>query len=321
MSDKSLYRYILEAVTLAMENDEIPNVSLPPDTSSPVPFADGARDGIMMYHMGMHDITDEARELMEKALRTASDGDIEAAERLFIELGKKTSALSLIDELQKYIVLNEKELSLNNLCDFAVYAIMNSADRECVKFGLSILELVDIEDNEDVKNAVIMLGRSDEFSLFSIFIMSHWRDGNSHIVLLATETRGWGRIHAIDRIEPNAENIRNWLLREGVHNTVLPAYSALNCWEKSGAAELLMSGAEFSDEEFRGLRDIMTALLDEGPCAGISEVKNADEMLIKFLNLASGRELDEDDLKAIQTIKANCEEKADIVALCDEILG
>lgn len=263
---QSLYEYIRAAVEPLKQTNVLPDFSLPADPSSPLPFADGAQDGIATYHMGAPKVSEEARELMEKAVKTASSGDVEAAEQLFIELGRSTKALMLIDELQEYIIANRDSIPAGELYKFAVYAATKSSDRECVKFGLSILELLNIEDNDQLRAVVTVLGLCNEFTLFSVFVMLRWKNGNENIAYLARYVRGWGRIHAIERLEPSTEAIRGWLLHEGVHNDVVPSYSALTCWNKSGAAELLFGDTPLSDEDFNGIRDIIDALLDEGPC-------------------------------------------------------
>ncbi len=251
--------------------------------SNGIPFADGAYDGIAVYHMGSPELSAETRELMINALKTAASGDTEAAERAFTELGKSQRAIHVIDEMQDYIIEHKDEIPAKRLYEFAVYAITRSCDIECVKFGLSILELLVIDENEELKDVITMLGFSEEFALFAIFVMLRWSDGNDRIFRLARKTRGWGRIHAIVRLEADDDTKRKWLLRNGVHNTVMPSYSALSCWNKSGASELLYGDEELSDEDARGLRDIIDALLDEGPCSGISAIENSNEALLKFL--------------------------------------
>lgn len=324
MSDnkpQSLYEYIKASAEPFLEAHKEMDFSLPCDEKSPVRFADGAYDGIALYHMGASALSDETKELMIKAVQTASNGDLEAAERLFTELGKVERAIRFIDELQDYIIANRDNIPAGELYKFAVYAATKSWDTECVKFGLSILELLNIEDNEEIRNVVTVLGLSEEFTLFSVFVMLRWRDGNEKIAFLARMTHGWGRIHAIERLEPATDEIKKWLLRVGVHNTVMPSYSALTCWNKSEAAELLFGNSPLSDEDFHGIRDIIDALLDEGPCAGISEIENAGEALAEFLKKASVRELDINDYEVVRNIRNYDGEDGNITALCAEILS
>lgn len=321
----SLYEYIsAKAKPLLNGGDEMDfaiSDDFKDNESNGIPFADGAYDGIAVYHMGTQGLSDETRELMINALKIASAGDKEAAERAFTELGKSQRAIHVIDPLQDYIIEHKDEIPAKRLYEFAVYAITRSCDIECVKFGLSILELLVINENEELKDVISMLGFSEEFALFALFVMLRWSDGNDRIFRLARKTRGWGRIHAIERLKPETDEIKRWLLREGVHNTVMPEYSALTCWNKSGAAELLFGNAPLSDEDFHGIRDLIDALLDEGPCAGISEVANAGEVLAEFLKRASGRELDINDYEVVRNIRNYDEEDGNITGLCAEIFN
>lgn len=321
----SLYEYISAKAKPFLNGGDEMDFTISDDfkdnESNGIPFADGAYDGIAVYHMGSPEMSNETRELMISALKIASTGDKEAAERAFTELGKSQRAIHVIDPLQDYIIEHKDEIPANALYSFAVYAITRSCDIECVKFGLSILELLVIDENEELKDIISMLGFSEEFALFALFVMLRWSDGNDRIFRLARKMHGWGRIHAIERLEPETDEIRRWLLREGVHNTVVPAYSALTCWRKSGAAEVLFGGSPLSDEDFIGLRDIIDALLDEGPRAGISAIENAGEVLAEFLNKASGRELCIDDYEVIRNIRQFAEDDEKLAALCEEILN
>lgn len=313
---------LYDVIKSAIKDGELPDsFSLPRDPSEKVPFADGAMDGISIWHMGAPEITDEIRALIKNAVDAAAAGNnIKQAEEAFGVLAEKISALRAIDELQSYIIENRNTLPANNLYNFAVNMALRSPNKDSIKFGLSILELLNIENNEELKNAVRTLGLCDEFTIFAVFIMLQWGNGNEEIFELAKRVHGWGRIHAVERLEPETDEIKKWLLREGYKNVVLPAYSALTCWNKSGAAELLRSGEPLSNKDFKGFCGLFDALLDEGPCAGISEVENADEMLELFLNRASGRELDIDDYEVVRNIRDYDGENGKVAALCSDII-
>ncbi|MDE7398703.1 MAG: hypothetical protein K2N06_04155 [Oscillospiraceae bacterium] len=318
METKSLYDIIHDS----SENGTLPrDFSLPPVSDAKIPFADGARDGIAIYHMGAPEITDDIREGIKSAVTAASDEDFKCAGELFHALSEKISAIRAIDELQSFIIENRDSLNAKNLYDCSVHLMTESADRECVKFGMSMLELFNIEGNEKLMKAVELIGLSDEFTIFAVFIMSRWENGNERIFRLAQDVHGWGRIHAVERLEPETDEIHRWLLREGVNNDVLPAYSALTCWEKSGATELLRD-SDLSDEDFTGIANLIDALLDEGPCEGISAVENNTEVITGFLKVAQNKNLSIDDYVIIRNIRVKFEdENSEIVAKCGEILS
>lgn len=286
-------------------------------------WADGALDGATIYHVRLPAPTDESLVLMEKAVRTAADRKYDTADEYFTELGKKLSAIGGIDAIQNFIIDHKDELNPGNVFEYAVHAVVDSADKECIKYGLSMLELFDIEQNESIKNVVRTIGLSDEFSLFAIFIMLSWEDGNNEVFQLAKKVHGWGRIHAVERIEPTTKEIKYWLLADAVHNWIMPAYSALTCWEKSGADSVLRG--DLNREEFSGLRDIIEGLLDEGSVPGISEIENSDDVIITFLNQAKNLASHIDDYEVIRSIRIHFEDEdtgnPNIVDLCREILS
>ena len=270
-----------------------------------VTWAPGALDGVGLYHTAYQEMTEDQYALMAAAIGTAALDNYEAAEEKFDELTQQIRAIYVIDSLQTYIMDREDEWNIDDLLRFAVHALHDTARPECVKVGLCLLELIDIEDSEELKNAVRKLGRSDEYTLFAIFVMQQWEDGNEEIFRLAQDVHGWGRIHTVERLTPATPEIREWLLCEGVHNDVMAAYSALPCWQKSGAAEVLKGSP--SRKAYEGIRDILLGLLDEGPVAGISRVDNAKEVLQRFLALSETMAASEEDEAAVRTIREYCE--------------
>ena len=247
-------------------------------------FADGAIDGIFIYHTEHQPISEEAHTVMVNALKAVGNGDREEAKKLFEELGTKARAISIIDDLQKYIIDHKNSISPESVVKFALYTLYNTKDRESLKFALSMLELVCLDD-DSLKDTLRILGLSDEFTLFVIFIMQQWENANQEIFRLARKTKGWGRIHAIERLIPDTSEIRDWLLRNGIHNEILPSYSALNCWEGSEAENLLFSD-KISQEDFAAITELIAALLYEGPCPGISELEKGDEVIKAYLRKA-----------------------------------
>ena len=317
----SLYKYIASKIVDGQLPDDF---SLPKEKKdNEITWMDGAQDGVRIYHMGYSDLTEEDRALMEEAVNAASEKNTDKADVLFSKLGQSTSAIAVIDDLQPYIIENKDTLSIENLFHYAAHLVFDSYDKECVKFGLSLLELFHFEEDETLKEVVRTLGMSDEFSIFSIFVMSNWQNGNYEIFQLAKKIHGWGRIHAIEHIEPDSNEIKQWLLREGVHNRVLSAYSALTCWQKSDALNILQG--KLSREDFSGIRDIIDGLLDEGPVSGISEIENSADVIVAFLNQSKTITLTLDDYETIHTIWMHFESEEcknnTIIDLCQNILG
>ena len=312
LSDNSLMDYIVNA--LLPDRDGLADgFSLPsPPDKTLARFADGAVDGIYIYHTEPQPASDEARKVMAKALQAVGKGEREEAAKLFEELGAKARAVSMIDDLQHYILEHRQSVSAESVVKFALYTLYNTNDRESLKFALSMLEVVRLDD-DNLKNILRIVGLSDEFTLFVIFIMQQWDNANEEIFRLAQKTKGWGRIHAVERLIPETPEIRDWLLREGIKNTVLPAYSALNCWEGSEAENLLFADT-ISGEDFSAISRLIAALLDEGPCPGISAMEKGDEVIKAFLRKAREMPAERVDRSLIDTIKKRYSGKDEEIA-------
>ena len=316
----SLHEYISSAVV----NGELPADFSLPDTGDrgAVKWADGAMDGVTVYHTHIPELSKDDHTLMSDAVRAAGQGDYDLADSLFKMLGSRLRAITVIDEMQNFIMENHSKLNPTKLFHYASRLLYESDDRECVKFGLSLLELLRTDNNDKLRDAVRTIGLSDEFTLFAVFVMLRWADGNNEVWELAKKVHGWGRIHAVERLEPDTEEIRRWILREGVHNNVMPAYSALTCWHKSGAEEILRGDP--TKEEFSAIGDIITGLLDEGPVAGISAIGNYDEILSVFLDDARNMELTLEDCEVIYGIleyyRETVSDKCPIAVQCRTLL-
>ncbi len=317
--EKSIYEQICENLVDGVLPD---GFSLPDEAdSAPVKFAPGAFDGISIYHMGLDELDDEGREALGRALASASTGNRAETDALFFEWTKKHRAISMVDEIQNYVREHQAELKIGYLYQSAKHMILHSTHIECVKIALELMEMFK-GPMADVTDAVRLLGLYDEFTIFAVWNLRKWEDGNEEIFELAKKVHGWGRIHAVEFLEPDTEEIRRWLLAEGCVNDVLPAYSALTVWEKCSAEELLKGKP--SPEEYEALLRLIDGLLDEGPCPGISSVENAESMLLRVLELARDYELTADDLAVFLNMKRWAEKRKEplpaVAAAADSVL-
>ena len=252
-----------------------------------IPFADGAMDGITIYHMGHTPLNEKEKKELGKLLDLAGKGAEQEAEKGFLDFCEQHRALTIIDDLQRYIVEHKDSLNPGNMYGFAVHLLMDSQDKECVKVGLSILELFNTYANETLADVIRIVGLSDEFTIFSVFSMRNWPEAEAEILELAKRVRGWGRIHCIDFMEAENEETKEWLFFHGVENDVVPAYSAWPVYEKSNVEEYLNKDT-LTYEEVHALLALTGALLDEGPVSGISRMDQPKEFLESVLKKTEG---------------------------------
>lgn len=266
-------------------------------------FADGALDGIMIYHSSFCVIEEPEKAEILNNLRIAENGDCGNAASGFSKICKSHRAVELIDAVQGVIIDHKDELSVQKTVQFAIGLISTSEERELVKIGLIILELVNTSNDPELMRKIRILGLSDEFTLFSVFIMRHWPDGQMEILDLARRVHGWGRIHCVQFIEPENDEIRHWLLTDGIDNNVMPEYSALTVFEKTEIGKML-DRTDLSDEEVRCILKIINSMLVEGPVAGISGVEDPPGILAKVLKASEKIETDEEEQRIVDDVKA-----------------
>ena len=149
-------------------------------------------------------------------------------------------------------------------------------------------------------------------------IIQKWDGGNDLIFEIAKHVYGWERVHACVFLEPETMEIKQWFLTEGVNNGVMPPYTALEAWNKSDAASLL--DCRLTQESFTCISRIMAALLDEGPCRGISLVEDPEIAIRKYLNQAQNFKLSPDDYEVIKTIEERWDRDERIASLCEDLI-
>ena len=253
--------------------------SLPNDEEG-LKYIDGAKDGICVYHMGAAEITQKDIEEINTVITLANTGDYDQADSVLEKLCERIRVVNFIDELQDCILARKDEIE-DKFYIYSLHLMTQSANIECVKAGMMIQEL--FGQSEEVKGMVRTLGLSDEFTLYSVFIMRNWENGNTEIMNIAKSVNGWGKIHAVHYIEPETEEIKYWLLTGAVSNDVMPAYSGWDCYKKADVEAILKKDG-LTYEELEGVLSIVDAMLDEGPVLGISNIENPKEILLAVLN-------------------------------------
>lgn len=279
--------------------------SLPPEdepAADNIRFADGALDGIAIYHMG---IPAQDAALLEQAVDTAAT-DPEQAHELILKWTTDGHMISAMNKIMQYTIERQQQLPPSQIYRLAVECALKGTHREEVKFGLVILTLFDTDTNEPLKNALRILALSDEFTLYVLQVAASWSNSSLEVLRIAKSVHGWGRIHAVGQLEPETAEISDWLFSEGWNNTVMPAYSALECCQKSGLRDRLKK--EMNEKDYTCACELLQALLDEGPVEGISAVEDSAGLLNAFLDCSASKAVSPHRQKVLQQIDAYAKE-------------
>ena len=260
-------------------------------------FSPGGRDGMMIYQFGFRDIGEEEKRTLQIVLKNINKGNYLEADSGLNKYFEQREMIETIDYFQNFIIEHSDEYNADRLYRFAMWEIAASKNIECVKFGLSFLELLDIRERDEIKKVIRILSRYDEFTLFGLFCMMKWPNAEEEMLCVGRRVSGWGRIHVVNYIEPKTDETREWILKEGVLNHIGYAYSAYDCYIKCSLSERLSETMD--DEEFEGTVNIMTGLLDEGPAKGISRVEDRDVLINKYIMQFNDRKV---SLNAYNTV-------------------
>ena len=324
IKDLSIYELIKNSI---QANGELPeDFKLPPKDPNGVPWADGALDGVYIYHLVENE---EDIEPLKNIVFQISEGKFEEAQTNLDKLD--FSMVSRRYSLLNWIVQEEEKINLNNLYKFATLQLTASKNIELIKFCLSILTIVNIETDKDTIEKVKILALSDEFTLYCLDILVccldilvQLEDSNEEIFEIAKKVKGWGRIYSIEYLQATNNKIKEWMLEEGCHNYVLPAYTAYTCAEKINLIEILNQD-KISNKKFNDISYLMNALLDEEAITGISNLEDRELLIERYLEKAKTLASTEEDYYAVITlkeyIKNNKEINNELIKICDEILN
>lgn len=317
MSKKSIYSVIRESLTT---EGRLPcNFELPREETVPseLKFMAGAKDGIGVFHTSPKN----PEKVVEKILGFIKSGRMEKIAPIIGTYG----ALQIIDPLLSAIRENAAKVDSARVGIYAESLALESGNEELVKLGIALLGLFDWSDSPEMQDKIITLGLYEEFTLYAVVVAAGWNNGNDVIFKIAKKVDGWGKIHAVEKLEPETDEIREWILHDGCSNAVMDAYLGLECANKGDLIGVLRRDS-LDAGLFESIGIIIDALLDEGPIEGISAYEHAEEALLRYLQFAETYAVSLKHLWRILNTESFLDEaelsnKEELLRLCTEIRG
>lgn len=267
-------------------------------------------DGIRTHHFGTDADTERADSLAELVSRTVEGPPDIAAAQLFHDALADTDALTVVDHLLE--PLTARKVSRRRTRELARWTVEHGTHRDAVKIALALLGLCADERERDL---LVLLGSLDEFSLYAaVALRRAVPDPEPDLFRLARRATGWGRIHAVKRLEGTADPaIRAWLLREGFRNGVMNEYLARFAAVNGGLLEALTGDGtrgEADEELLDGAGGILSAMAvpEGGPAEGLADYPDALAALERYAEL-------------IDTAPATLGRLTDLVVIRDHLSG
>jgi hypothetical protein len=249
-----------------------------------VGFVPGAKDGIGVSHSSGGNKKKTVREiacLLKKYFKTGEGQFIDKIEEVLSDC----RALSIIDATLERISKDRRNINPNSVVESSLNLVKTSGNIEVIKIGIGLLGLFNLGDCDEAVETVATLALYDDFTLYAVAATSEWTNGNDVIFRIAKNVTGWGKIHAVERLKPENNEIREWILRDGCSNDIMDNYLGLICAVKGDLLSALRQDT-LDDKLFDSVSVIIGALIDEGFVNGISEYEHAREALTLYMSHA-----------------------------------
>ena len=199
--------------------------------------------------------------------------------------------------LLKKIIDDIKDYDPHKLSTLAYSLTMFGTKLETVKLGLLLLVLFDFADDEVVRKHLITLGLYEEFTSYVISNVRGWPDEiKNHVFFVyAQRLSGWGKINAMEFLEPESNEIREWILCNGCRNDISLSCLARTVYDKSRLDVRLKEGG-LNEKEMQGARDIMQGLLDGNQGPGMDSIDNTALLAMRYLKELAEHEITLEDV-------------------------
>lgn len=294
----SIYQFLLPY----KDADKLPDIAqnLPDesDDNSKIKWAAGAMDGLMNHHSSTTEQTfiEQILSLLRAVSVQPNKQDIAKLYTLI----KEQNTLSYIDELTGK--LTNAEINFNKLYEFVYWLVLNSPDREVIKFSIAMLGRFNTPQTE----LFLLFGMHEEFTLYSAVALQNTLSSpievENALFTLAQKVDGWGRIHLVERLAKNpSQEVKNWLLREGYKNSVMYEYLAYTC-ATAGDLQTALAQPSVDMALLVATGEVIEALIMGGPAEDMHDYDAGASVCLCYLIQLQKQPIN--DLNILRTLLA-----------------
>ncbi|MFD2330144.1 limonene hydroxylase [Cohnella sp. GCM10020058] len=259
--------------------------TLPDDESywegQPLRWVAGGLDGAMGHHGGAGWEQEKVTEIVQVLARLSRKPSPRTRRAAYLKL-MQTNLTGVIDPVLEAL-RNHSGINAQNLYHEALWLTERGAHRNVVKFGMALLGQFESESHREL---IMILGKHDEFTLYSaVAIQNSLAAPNAALFELARSLDGWGKIQLVERLEPETQEMKDWLLREGCRNSIMYEYLAYTCAQK-GELHAALAADEVDEALYKGAGDILSALTRGGPAEDMDDYEQAAVAIGQYLRLS-----------------------------------
>lgn len=263
------------------------NFKIEEDEKLAVRFAPGAMDGSVLFHcqnVEKHDAAEKIAGLLKEIFGIDAELSNERKKAVRDEIKQlvvKNRCVGIVNPLISLLCDDIDSYNLVRLHTYAEVTLTDSREVEMVKFAVSLMSLFEHDDDNLIKK-LMYLSLYEELTIYCIGALGSLPDFNEVVFGMAERMHGWGKIHAVNKLVPETEEIRRWILSRGCANTVSDEYLALVCAEKGDMIGELRK-EKLDKDVFEGICIIMNALIEEEIMQGLHVYDDAEEALVLFI--------------------------------------
>ena len=240
-------------------------------------------DGVRVHHFSTepaHAVVEEIVDLLEKIISTPSYPGALAG---LHELLARQSAVAIADDLVKE--LRSRSLPGEQLREVARHLTEHGSLRNTVKLGIVMMGVCGDERDREL---LLLLGALEELTLYAVVaLMNTQPDRQRAAYELAQRVKGWGRIHAVERLKGcDDPEIKGWLLREGFRNGAMNEYLA-HLAATTGDLYMALLEPDVDEALLDGAGGILAALALGGPAQDMTDYDDAVPAMHRYAELAS----------------------------------
>lgn len=204
------------------------------------------------------------------------------------------------------MLVKENNINKQSLQNEALWFIEHAAHRYALIFGVVILGITNCEEYKQILH---IIGLHEEFTLYvADAFLEGTKNPNENLWTLAKQVNGWGKIACVERLKPDSEEIKNWLLTYGYENAIMNRYLAYTCAIK-GELESVLVQPNISEELYDSAGQIIIGLIEEDD---IYNYPHASEVLHDYIRHAKKHVVTLEKLYPVVVIQKFLNEEAEM---------